>query len=184
MCKRLTKIKSIMLVTGILSCNCVLSTALDQSTAAQTDMGQDRSARAVQVPSTASSSRPAVSPFASRSGQPGRARMTYQALWGIDRVRVSTVSSGAFLRFSYRVLEANKAKALHDERSTPYLIDEKTGAVLQVPNLPKVGELRPKMTPVDGKAYWMVFSNKGLVKPGSRVDVLIGRFRADGLVVE
>jgi hypothetical protein len=110
--------------------------------------------------------------------------MTYQALWGIDRVRVSTVSSGAFLRFSYRVLEANKAKALHDERSTPYLIDEKTGAVLQVPNLPKVGELRPKMTPVDGKAYWMVFSNKGLVKPGSRVDVLIGRFRADGLVVE
>jgi hypothetical protein len=111
------------------------------------------------------------------------ARMTYQALWGIDDLRVSEASAGALLRFSYRVVDLNKAKALHDARSKPYLIEEKSGAVLQVPDLPKVGELRPKITPVNGKVYWMAFSNKGFVKPGNRVEVVIGGFRATGLIV-
>jgi hypothetical protein len=110
-------------------------------------------------------------------------RLIYGALAGIDNLKVEATASGALLRFSYRVLDVNKAKALHDERSKPYLIDEKTGAVLQVPDLPKVGELRPKITPVNGKEYWMVFSNKGFIKPGSRVDIVIGSFRAVGLLV-
>ena len=39
--------------------------------------------------------------------------------------------------------------------------------------------------PVAGKSYWMAFSNKGrLVKRGDRVTVVIGPFRADGLVVD
>ena len=33
--------------------------------------------------------------------------------------------------------------------------------------------------------YWMAFSNKGgFVKPGHRVDVVIGQFKAEGLVVQ
>jgi hypothetical protein len=49
----------------------------------------------------------------------------------------------------------------------------------------KVGALRQTAPPALGQEYWMVFSNKGnLVRPGDRVSVQIGSFRADGLVVE
>ncbi len=49
----------------------------------------------------------------------------------------------------------------------------------------KVGQLRQSSTSQAGKSYWMAFSNKGrLVKRGDRVNVVIGKFRADGLVVD
>ncbi len=49
----------------------------------------------------------------------------------------------------------------------------------------KVGKLRQSSTPEAGKSYWMAFSNKGRrVKRGDHVSVVIGQFRADGLVVE
>ena len=54
-----------------------------------------------------------------------------------------------------------------------------------MPSLEKVGQLRQSSTPETGKIYWMAFSNKGrLVKRGDHVSVVIGKFRADGLVVE
>jgi hypothetical protein len=88
------------------------------------------------------------------------------------------------IRFSYRVTDAQKAKALNDKKSSPSLLDEQAHVKLVVPSLEKVGELRQSATPEGGKAYWMVFSNKGrFVKPGDRVSVVIGKFRADGLVV-
>jgi hypothetical protein len=40
-------------------------------------------------------------------------------------------------------------------------------------------------TPVEGKSYWMAFSNSGrLVRRGDRVNIVIGQFHADNLVVE
>jgi len=54
-----------------------------------------------------------------------------------------------------------------------------------VPSLEKVGKLRQSSTPQSGRVYWMAFSNKGgYVKSGHRVDVVIGQFRAEGLVVQ
>ena len=89
------------------------------------------------------------------------------------------------IRFSYRVTDAQKAKALNDKKSSPFLLDEQAHVKLVVPTLEKVGELRQSATPEAGKVYWMVFSNKGnLVRPGERVDVIIGKFHADGLLVE
>jgi len=108
----------------------------------------------------------------------------YKSVWGIEQMEVREAASGALLRFSYRIVNANRAKVLNDEKTTPYLIDEKTGAVLQVPSMPKVGMLRQTAEPENGREYWVVFSSKGTVKPGSRVDVVIGNFRAIGLVVK
>jgi len=109
----------------------------------------------------------------------------YKSVWGVDKLEVRETASGVLLRFSYRVTDASRAQLLNDKKATPYLIDQKTGAVLQVPTMPKVGMLRQTGDPVNGLSYWMVFSNKGnFVKPGSRVDVVIGNFRAQGLVVE
>jgi hypothetical protein len=45
--------------------------------------------------------------------------------------------------------------------------------------------MRNTVDPEAGKSYWVAFSNKGrLVKRGDRVSVVIGKFRANGLVVE
>ena len=100
-------------------------------------------------------------------------------------MEVREAASGVLLRFSFRVEDSNRAQVLNDKKATPYLIDEKTGAVLQIPTMPKVGLLRQTATPTNGTEYWMVFSNKGnFVKPGNRVDIVIGNFRANGLVVQ
>jgi hypothetical protein len=108
----------------------------------------------------------------------------YGLIWGVEILGVKLVSSGLMLRFSYRVLDVNKAKVLNDKKATPLLIDQKSGAKLEVPTLEKVGQLRQSPPPENGHEYWMVFSNKGeVVKPGSRVDVVIGNFRAKGLIV-
>ena len=109
----------------------------------------------------------------------------YKSAWGVEKLEVRETSSGVLLRFSYRVTDANKARPLNDKKATPYLIDQKSRAVLQVPTMPKVGMLRQSGDPVNGLIYWMVFSNKGkFVKPGNHVDIVIGNFRAKGLIVQ
>jgi hypothetical protein len=110
--------------------------------------------------------------------------MYYGALWGIDHLQVQRTSSGALVRFSYRVVDANKAAALHDKKAEPHLIEVRSHAVLAVPTLENVGQLRQSEGVVNGKEYWVLFSNKGdYVKVGSHVDVVIGDFYAAGLTV-
>jgi len=114
-----------------------------------------------------------------------RASMYYGAIWGVDSLGVKLTESGEVIRFTYRVLDADKAKALNDKKVEPSLIDPQAGVQLVIPSLENVGQLRQTATPEGGKSYWMVFSNKGrLVKRGDRVSVVIGQFRADGLVVD
>lgn len=114
-----------------------------------------------------------------------RAWKYYQLVWGLDSLSVKLVESGEVVRFSYRVLDPDKAKALNDKGSEPSLVDPRAGVKLVVPRMEKIGQLRQTGTPESGKAYWMAFSNKGRpVKRGDRVDVVIGQFRAQGLVVD
>jgi hypothetical protein len=114
-----------------------------------------------------------------------RAELQYNLVWGVDSLSMKWTESGEVIRFTWRVLDADKAKALNDKKAEPSLIDPRAGVKLVVPSLEKVGQLRQSSTPVAGKAYWMAFSNKGrLVKRGDRVSVVIGKFRADGLIVD
>jgi hypothetical protein len=115
----------------------------------------------------------------------GRAGRYYALIWGIDSLSVKYAASGEVIRFSYRVLDANKAKTLNDKKLAPSLIDPRAGVKLVVPSLEKVGQLRQSSTPEVGRSYWMAFSNKGRrVKRGDRVSVVIGKFRVDSLMVE
>jgi hypothetical protein len=115
----------------------------------------------------------------------GRAGSYYRLVWGVDSLAVKWAESGEVIRFTYRVLDADKAKVLNDKKSEPSLIDPQAGVSLVVPSLENVGQLRQSTTPETGKSYWMVFSNKGrLVKRGHHVAVVIGAFHADGLVVD
>jgi len=118
-------------------------------------------------------------PFAGRAGR------YYALFWGIDSPTVKAVESGELIRFSYHVLDADKAKTLNDKTIDAYLIKPDAKIRLSVPTLEKVGQLRQSPTPEAGKSYWMAFSNPGRrVRPGDRVNVVIGNFQAQGLVVE
>ncbi len=115
----------------------------------------------------------------------GRAGMYYRLVWGIESLSVKWAESGEMIRFSYHVLDADKAKALNDKKDEPSLIDPQAGVSLVVPALEQVGQLRQSATPKAGMSYWMAFSNSGRrVKRGDRVNVVIGQFHANGLVVE
>jgi hypothetical protein len=114
-----------------------------------------------------------------------RAREYYGVVWGVEDLSVKAVESGEIIRFSWHVIDADKAKTLNDKKVEPALIDPDKGVKLVVPSLEKVGLLRQMSTPVEGKSYWMAFSNSGrLVRRGDRVNVVIGQFHADNLVVE
>jgi hypothetical protein len=114
-----------------------------------------------------------------------KGKQVYASEWGIVDLKVSYTSSGNLIRFSYRVKDPKRAAVLSDKKLTPYLLGIRSHALLSVPVMEKVGPLRQAMAPEAGQEYWMAFSNKGhLVKPGDRVNVMIGSFHADGLMVE
>jgi len=115
-----------------------------------------------------------------------RAVAYYESVWGIEAPSVKAVESGVILRFSYRVVDPVKAQLLSDKKINPVLESPEKGVRLSVPSMEKIGQLRQSPPVIEaGKTYWMAFSNSGrLLKPGDRVDIVIGNFTARGLQVE
>ena len=114
-----------------------------------------------------------------------KAKDYYRGAWGVDGLKVSRVASGNLIRFTYRVTDPAQAAPLIDRNAKPMLFALRTRALLSVPAMEKIGPLRQTGTLKAGQEYWVAFSNKGnLVKPGDRVNVIVGQFHADGLVVE
>ena len=173
----------LVLLVGLITTAIVIPPVL--SHAAQ---GKDKPGVAAPVSSPTSSpapvsAHPASSP-ATDTRSPRADRM-YQLIWGIKDMHVRETASGSIIRFSYRVVDAAKAKVLNDPKLNPVLIDSNSGDKLTVPQTENAGKLRQVADPEEGREYWMVFlNNNRFVKPGSKVDIKIGTFRADGLVVE
>jgi hypothetical protein len=105
--------------------------------------------------------------------------------WGIEVTALRVSAQGNLIDFRYRVLDAEKASLLGDPKNKAKLIDQETGKELHVPSMPKVGQLRSKSNrPTNGKVYTALFANPGaVVKPGQKVTVVIGDFRAENLTV-
>jgi hypothetical protein len=144
---------------------------------------------APQADATRPGSAPAGPASAPRRYRPdrfaGKAGRYYKHVWGIDSLSVKLVESGELVRFAWRVVDPEKAKVINDKRLEPALVDPQAGVSLVVPVMEKVGQLRQGVPPEAGRSYWMAFSNKGrVVKRGARVSIVIGEFRADGLVVD
>src|SRR2546429_510542 len=74
----------------------------------------------------------------------GRAGTYYRMVWGVDSLGVKWGESGEVIRFTYRVLGADKAKVLNDKRLEPSLIDPPAGGKLVGPALGNVGWPRPR----------------------------------------
>jgi integrase len=113
-----------------------------------------------------------------------RQGLYFKRNWGVEIVGIKPVTSGYMLALRYKILDAEKAKQLNDRNAKAYIIDEASGIRLAVPAMEKVGELRSGTKPEVDRIYFMVFGNPGkLVKSGSRVTLVVGNFRADGLIV-
>lgn len=105
--------------------------------------------------------------------------------WGIEVMYVRQTAAGYMLEFRYRVVDADKAKALFERQIKPMLIHAESGARFVVPTPAKTGALRNSNPPKDGHTYWMFFANPGqFVKPGERVTIEIGDFLVENLVVK
>lgn len=125
-----------------------------------------------------------VSPFHTVS-LPTRAKDYYESIWGVDNLLVRRTASGNLIRFSYRVTDPVRAKGLGEKVATPYIYGQRSHALLHIPVMENIGQLRQTGISDVGQEHWMVFSNKGdFVKSGDRVNVIIGTFHADGLLVE
>ena len=164
-------------------------TGLSSPAGADTQTANPGQATAPKPAKSVSSPAPGKSPAPAPRNLPdrfaGRAGAYYKVLWGIDTLRVKWTESGEVIRFSWRVLDAEKAKVLNDKKVEPSLLDPQAGVGLVVPTMEKIGQLRQSAPPEVGRSYWMAFSNKGLkVKRGDRVNVVVGPFRAEGLVVD
>jgi hypothetical protein len=169
----------VMLLAMVVASGIVVLSVAAQSPATKPSVATQSAAAAGQDSAPSAPTRYQPNRFA------GRARTYYELVWGVDSLSVKSTESGEVIRFSYRVLDADKANTLNDKKVEPSLIDLKAGVQLVVPSLEKVGKLRQSSAPLAGRSYWMAFSNKGrLVKRGDRVSVVIGQFRADGLVVD
>src|SRR5437879_12304592 len=88
---------------------------------AQTPAPQAPAARAPSAPAPQTRSRYQPDRFAGRAGS------YYRLVWGVDALRVKSVESGEVLRFTYRVLDPSKAKALNGQKHEPGPVDPHGG---------------------------------------------------------
>ncbi len=194
--ERKTVLAKAMLLAGIVAGGILVLAAGARTSAASTNPATVQAAATAAGPARATNPSAAQSAATKPGAKPGgyrfspsrfprRADLYYRLRWGVDDLRVRYAESGEIIRFSYRVLDAEKAAPVNDKKFDPALYDPKARVKLVVPALEKVGKLRQAGSTEAGKEYWMAFSNKGrYVRPGDHVDVVIGDFRASGLVVE
>jgi len=113
------------------------------------------------------------------------ARSSMEERWGVKVLPIQLSAGGYMIDFRYRVLDPEKAMPLFDRKIKPYLVDEATGAMLVVPEPPKVGALRTTREPQRDRIYFILFANPGrYVQKGKRVTVVIGDFKVENLIVD
>jgi len=104
--------------------------------------------------------------------------------WGVEILFLRETAAGYMLEFRYKVLDPLKAAPLFVRKTKPVLTHVRSGRQLTVPVPAKTGALRNSDTPLADHTYWMFFANPNkLVKPGDLVNLQIGDFAVEGLVV-
>lgn len=106
--------------------------------------------------------------------------------WGIKILGIRQTAAGHMLNFRYKITDPEKASPLVSLHARPYIIDQKTGKIVPVPNMAKVGSLRQRSREAKPDLiYFILFSNPDkFIKPGNKVTVVIGDFRVANLTVE
>lgn len=105
---------------------------------------------------------------------------------GIKVVRIGRAMNGTMLDLRYRITDLAKAEKILTRQARMELIDQQSGTVLTVPNMPKVGKLRqvPNKETQD-RLFWVFFNNSDMrVKRGDKVTLKIDGLTIENIVVE
>jgi len=99
---------------------------------------------------------------------------------GVRITQVAVTGGGGLIDVRFRVVDPEKADAIHDEATPPALVDAETGVV--------VDQLLMGHKHSDpfqaGQTYYLIFENPlNLVQHGSKVSVLLGDAQVDGVEV-
>ena len=100
---------------------------------------------------------------------------------GVRLIRVAVTGGGGLLDLRYQVVDPNKAVAVHEAKTPPAIIDERTGLVLNrlLMGHAHHGQLKPAVS------YYLIFENTGnWVRRGSEVTVLLGDAQVEHVVVK
>lgn len=105
---------------------------------------------------------------------------------GIRVERITYAVGGMKLDMRYKVTDINKARQIFTKQTPLALVDQATGKILGVPNMPKVGKLRQVPNQNEAwRVYWIMFDNPGaLVRRGGKVTLLIGDVKIKDITVE
>ena len=113
--------------------------------------------------------------------------VTQAEAWGIRVISLRPTLGGTLVDLRFKVIDPEKAKPLFDRSVKPTLFDPATNTALGMPDDTKLGALRAGLRnpPMAGKLYFVLFANGyGTVKRGSRVNVSLGDFKLDNIVVD
>jgi hypothetical protein len=99
---------------------------------------------------------------------------------GVRITQLAVSGGGGLVDLRYQVVDPDKANALHDPRTPPAVVDERTGVVVHelLMNHAHSGRFTAGVT------YYLVFDNPAnWVRRGSRVTVLLGDAQVEHVVV-
>ena len=104
---------------------------------------------------------------------------------GIKIASIRLTGADHFVDLRYRILDPEKASALLDRNEQMFVVDQATGTTHPVTRN-KLGPMRASGTkPEVNRQYNVMFSNVNkAIKAGSRVTILVGNQRIEGLTVE
>ena len=126
--------------------------------------------------------------LAAKSAVPSNKYQVLEDQWGVRPASIRLTASDYFVDFRYLITDPEKSKAIlsrSKENREVYLLVQKTGKKFPV-SVTKVGPLRSTtLSPKKGRQYTILFSNVGKsIKKGDKVSVVIGKFKAENLIVE
>ena len=100
---------------------------------------------------------------------------------GVRLVRVAVTGGGGLLDLRYQVVDPSKAVAVHEAKTPPAIIDERTGLVLNrlLMGHAHHGQLKAAVS------YYLIFENTGnWVRRGSEITVLLGDAQVEHVIVK
>ena len=100
---------------------------------------------------------------------------------GVRLVRVAVSGNGGLIDLRYQVIDPDRANAVHDAKTPPSLVDERTGLVVNQLLMGHMHHGRLKA----GQTYYLIFEDPGnLVQSGARVAVQLGAARVAHIRVQ
>ena len=105
--------------------------------------------------------------------------------WGILPISIQLTAAEQLVDYRYLVIDPEKAQALMKKVDTAYLIDQTSGARLSVSRTKEAPVGQSGTKPIAGKIYPILFTNTAkVIKPGSKVNLVIGELRIEDIVVK